>query len=70
MLVLDFNSVIFTITIAPLIVYTSIAFAIGNHWELHLALVGIIHRSPYLKYGPDNSAKREACVRKPPPGSN
>lgn len=48
--VLDFSSVIFAITIAPLIVYTSIAFAILSSWKRYYALVGIIHRFPYLKY--------------------
>lgn len=69
MFVLDFNSVIFAITIAPLIVYTFIALANLSPWELYFALVGITYRFPFLKHGLDCPGKGEVCVRKSPPGS-
>ncbi|MDO9081170.1 MAG: TerC/Alx family metal homeostasis membrane protein, partial [Desulfuromonadales bacterium] len=48
---LDSIPAIFAITTDPFIVYTSNVFAILGLRALYFALVGIIHRFHYLKYG-------------------
>jgi tellurite resistance protein TerC len=48
---LDSIPAIFAITIDPFIVYTSNVFAILGLRALYFALVGVIHRFHYLKYG-------------------
>jgi hypothetical protein len=56
--VLNFNSVIFAITIAPLIVYTAIAFAILSPWD---------STSLWLASAtgfPASTGKGEACLKK------
>ncbi|HSO18545.1 MAG TPA: hypothetical protein VLT88_03745, partial [Desulfosarcina sp.] len=48
---LDSIPAIFAITTDPFIVYTSNVFAILGLRALYFALVGVIHRFHYLKYG-------------------
>jgi tellurite resistance protein TerC len=50
-LALDSIPAIFAITTDPFIVYTSNVFAILGLRALYFALVGVIHRFHYLKYG-------------------
>lgn len=51
MFALDSIPAIFAITTDPFIVYTSNVFAILGLRALYFALVGVIHRFHYLKYG-------------------
>src|SRR5690606_29594695 len=48
---LDSIPAIFAITTDPFIIYTSNVFAILGLRALYFALVGVIHRFHYLKYG-------------------